>query len=54
MTAAAAAMPTEVTGAELALLALSNRREVSLETKFPICTDHQGILFVGPLLGHPC
>jgi hypothetical protein len=36
MTAAAAPMPTEVTGAELALLALSNPRDVSLETKFPI------------------
>ena len=36
MTAAAAPMPTEITGAELALLALSNPREISLKTKFPI------------------
>jgi hypothetical protein len=36
MTAAAASIPTEMTGAELALLALSNPREVSLETESPI------------------
>ena len=36
MTAASAPMPTEITSAELALLALSNPREVSLGTKYPI------------------
>jgi hypothetical protein len=36
MTAASAPMPTEISSAELALLALSNPREVSLGTKSPI------------------
>lgn len=36
MTAAAAPMPTEITGAELALLALSNPREISWSSKVPI------------------